>query len=130
MEDINNLSELEKKLGVDMGDMVMCVYEPKFRLEGNVINFATGIYNPFQGINGGSLGPGHVDLMARVQQTKKLERSDKYFRLHLIGQGYVGKDNLFNLDIGHVQIPVESVIDFRVVMKAKDVAEFYKKASK
>ena len=130
MQGIENTLKLEKILGVEIGDLIMCTYEPPFVPKGTCLDIAFGLYDPFQGIKGGAMGPGYVDLMHEAHQREDLVRSEEYFRVHLIGHGFGKKSELYNVDGAQTQIPVKNVMGFKVVLKAKDVTKFYKKSAK
>ena len=128
MEGINNVKQLEARLGAETGDLIMCSYEPPLTPPGSCLDIAVGLYNPYQGIDGGRLGPSEVDFTHGASQNSNLKKSNTCFRVHLIGHGYGDKLKIYNVPGTQTQIPVENIIDFKIIMKGNEVTEFYKDA--
>ncbi|MGV8086592.1 MAG: hypothetical protein ACP5N1_03095 [Candidatus Woesearchaeota archaeon] len=125
---METIKQLESILGVECGDLIICTYHTPFTQKGTSLSIGTGIYNPYQGISGNRLGPRHVDLAHNAKQRADLVKSDDCFRVHLLGSGYGDKSQIYNVDGMQTQIPVNHIIDFKIVMKSSEVTEFYKKA--
>ncbi len=128
MDNIKTIEQLESVVNVECGDLIICTYNTPFTAKGTSLSVSAGIYEPYQGVNNSRMGPGHVDLAYNAKQRADLIKSDDCFRVHLIGHGYGVKSQIYNVDGAQTQIPIDHLIDFKVVMKSKEVTEFYKKS--
>lgn len=132
MQGINTVEQLEEKLGVELGDLIMCTFEPAATPAGSCLDIAIGLYNPYQalrreGVDSASgLYPSDVDFAYGASQKAGLIKSDTCFRVHFTGHGYEDKLKIYNVDGTQGQIPVKNVIAFRVIMKAAEVTKFYR----
>lgn len=121
---IKTIEDLTRTFKVQTGDLIMCTYSlPPWEKE--VLDLVVGLYNPFQGIDGGAIGPSHVDLFEGAQQRQDLVKSNSCFRVHLLGYAYGDKSNLWN-DERQVQVPVGKIHNFKVVEKAENIKKFFK----
>jgi hypothetical protein len=123
MKNIETIDELENKFGVQTGDLVMCTYN--FTSWKDKLDFAVGLYDPYQGINNRRLGLEHVDFFEGARQREDLVKSKEFFRIHLFAHSQGKKEKLYNAG-HHLQIPVISVKDFELILKAKEITNFYK----
>jgi len=124
MKGIKTIKDLEKKLGVEIGDIVMCTYNTS---PWDVLDLAVGIYNHYQCLKEdrvGGIRENTVDLFHGAKQLHPLVKSNTCFRVHQIGHTYGNKSKLWN-EQHQVQIPVEKMENFQVVTKAKDVKKFF-----
>jgi hypothetical protein len=124
--EVNTITDLEKEIGVKVGDLIMCTYQ--HIISSKTLNLAVGLYNPYQSNNGRSSGISIVNFTHRAKQIEDLVKSDKYFRVHSIGHGLKEAREFYSTDALQIKIPIQKVVDFRIIMKAYDVTQFYRKS--
>jgi hypothetical protein len=128
MKNIETINELEKEFDVQIGDLVICTHN-SYPHAPDYLEIAIGLYNPYQGVNGGPIGPSHVDFFENAIQRPDLVKSNDYFRIHLMAGSDGKKEKLGNNAGFQTQIPVKQTKTFEIILKAKDVSDFYRESA-